>query len=322
MQITKSEILDDLQENQEFIERRLRHQPKLRNPMDEESYSFFQIMQEKTERPVIGHPYQAKVRPGIYDLHYGFDANKPPNPVSLSSDKTYVLRSESTEKVRSAIKDFYEHQEETKDLGLMNKYGILLHGEPGSGKSSLIRTLISEAVENERVVFLAQSLYRLHESLQSFRALEPDRDLIVVLEDIDEMVRSYGAQYFLEMLDGSASVNNVLFLASTNDYETMPAKIKRPGRFDKKIHVPNPDAQLRLEYLEKIIPDHKEDHRVIVEATEGFSFADLRETIVSTYSYAQPLSESIAEVRQHREESKHSNKAWGSSSEVCPDLPK
>jgi transitional endoplasmic reticulum ATPase len=83
----------------------------------------------------------------------------------------------------------------------------------------------------------------------------------------------------LTEMDGIQELQGVVVIAATNRVDMIDAALLRPGRFDKIIFVPNPDANTR----EKILQIHTKgkplgqgiDFRKISEITEGFSGADI-----------------------------------------------
>jgi ATP-dependent 26S proteasome regulatory subunit len=74
----------------------------------------------------------------------------------------------------------------------------------------------------------------------------------------------------------------VIVVATANDPTCLdPAILKRPGRFDRVVQFRNPDAGLRREYYRRFTPTlDGEQFETAVEKTEGFSFAQLRETYI------------------------------------------
>jgi ATP-dependent 26S proteasome regulatory subunit len=89
-------------------------------------------------------------------------------------------------------------------------------------------------------------------------------------------------QTLLNCLDGAGTQDWVIVVATANDPTCLdPAILKRPGRFDRVVQFRNPDAALRREYYSKLSPVLAgEQFEVAIEQTEGFSFAQLRETYI------------------------------------------
>jgi ATP-dependent 26S proteasome regulatory subunit len=77
-------------------------------------------------------------------------------------------------------------------------------------------------------------------------------------------------------------VDGVIVVATANDPTCLdPALLKRPGRFDRVVQFRNPDADLRREYYKRLSPAlDGEQFEIAIENTEGFSFAQLRETYI------------------------------------------
>ena len=114
---------------------------------------------------------------------------------------------------------------------------------------------------------------------------------LVILEDIDRCFPSEGKrtqertvsfQTLLNCLDGLGSQDGVIVAATANDPLCLDAAIlKRPGRFDRVVQFRNPDADLRREYYRRLSPILVgERFEAAIRQTEGFSFAQLRETYI------------------------------------------
>ena len=89
-------------------------------------------------------------------------------------------------------------------------------------------------------------------------------------------------QTLLNCLDGVGTQDGVIVVATANDPTCLdPAILKRPGRFDRVVQLRNPDAQLRREYYRRLnsVLGGGQFESVIAQ-TEGFSFAQLRETYI------------------------------------------
>jgi ATP-dependent 26S proteasome regulatory subunit len=120
---------------------------------------------------------------------------------------------------------------------------------------------------------------------------------IVILEHHDSLIDNKNRSFFLNELDGFQSNDGVAVLATTNHPGKLdPAIINRPSRFDRKYHFHLPADTERLAYIMKWNNDLQTDLQVskkgaaeVVSATEGFSFAYLKELFVA--SMVQWMSE-------------------------------
>ena len=272
--------------------------------IDQEMREIEQIMKQTLPRPQYGRPYnpgQKTLSCGIYDLDEGFDVEESKSSrskLSLHSDEVFVFRDAGSHELREEIKRFWRSKKQFQEAGLLHKRGIILQGPPGSGKSTMIRQEMKALAENQ-IVFFSKSPYTLQRVLAIVRATDAERPVTVVMEDIDELANGWGIHGLLEMLDGANAQNHILYIATTNDLDKMPEKLKRPGRFDRKIHIPNPDKSLRLEYIQRKFPKLNESQmRVLAEKTEGLSFGHLREIVVSHLGYRVPIAEAVARVRE------------------------
>lgn len=274
--------------------------------ISEEDYAVQEIMKLRIPCPRLGQSFNARMAGGVYNLDEDFqlgDFIPTSNTMKVVSDDIYIFRDSGSQALRTEIDMFWHPTtaNHLKSAGLLHKRGIILYGEPGSGKSSLIKTEMKKlSEEKDHVVFLSKSPWFLQRMLHQFRQKEPNRPVTVVIEDIDEVCRGFGEYQFLELFDGSESINHVMYIATTNNLERLSEKLRRPGRFDRKINIPNPAYDLRKVYLEKKfgnkIPKYKIEE--ISKSTEGLSFGHLREIVTSHCGYKLPLHETIERVRK------------------------
>ena len=271
-----------------------------------EDFAAQEIMKMKIPRPRLGEAFNARMPGGVYNLDEDFqlgDFIPTSNTLQQTSDDIYVFRDEGSRQLREEIERFWQPGTalQLEKVGLNHRRGIILFGKPGSGKSSLIKVEMKKlAEEKNHVIFLSKSPWYLQRMLHQFRGKEPNRPVTVVIEDIDEVCGGFGEYQFLELLDGPESINHVLYIATTNNLERLSEKLRRPGRFDRKIPIPNPASDLRRVYLEKKFGSKLPKNKIeeIVKVTEGLSFGHLREIVVSHCGYNQPLHETIDRVRK------------------------
>jgi cell division protease FtsH len=112
---------------------------------------------------------------------------------------------------------------------------------------------------------------------------------VILFEDLDRAFPRKGEshskvtlQSLLNCLDGAATQDGTIVIATANEPTALdPAILRRPGRFDRVVHFANPHADLRRACFRKLNPALAEDDLApAVTASEGFSFAQLRETYI------------------------------------------
>src|ERR1700732_482176 len=129
------------------------------------------------------------------------------------------------------------------------------------------------------------------EVLHLFQRAAENTPALVILEDLDRAFptegkrtreRTVSFQTLLNCLDGVGTQDGVIVVATANDPTCLDAAIlKRPGRFDRVVQFRNPDAVLRRQYYQRLSPILTgELFEIAIEKTEGFSFAQLRETYI------------------------------------------
>lgn len=164
--------------------------------------------------------------------------------------------------------------------GLSTNRGVLLHGQPGVGKSAAVR-IVAGSLAGEVSIVLCTSevvLYGVGSLYEELGRLAP---VLVIIDDFDRIAPEGGIQIreFLVALDGVASSHHgVVTLATANNISQLDPAVRRAGRFDVEIEVPLPDRAAREAILERYLRDVDSDANVaaLAAATAGATGADLR----------------------------------------------
>lgn len=182
--------------------------------------------------------------------------------------------------------------------GAAYKAGIMVFGPPGSGKSCTLKIVSKRLVKTGGTVFYASG----HPApvmlfLKQFSQIEKNRKCIVILEDIDSLIQNYGEDGYLEMLDSAKSINNVLFIATTNYPDRLDPRIfNRPGRFSHVMKIGLPTRAARTAFLKAILKNHR-DVEQIVNETENFTIDHLSSLISAVYREKKDLQNELKRLR-------------------------
>ena len=154
----------------------------------------------------------ANLPSGVYKIEQD-DAGLYLQLQNVISDNIVELPETANTHVLKGMKTFWTRKNRYEKFGFVYKRGVLLWGPPGSGKSVTINLLMKELISLNGIVLLCGHPEFLAHMLQRIRQMEPDRPIIVVLEDIDEIVEKHGEHSILSMLDGENQIANVVYLA-------------------------------------------------------------------------------------------------------------
>lgn len=189
--------------------------------------------------------------------------------------------------IHSSIIGFYEHREILEKAGIEMKRGILFHGPPGTGKTS-ISLYLAKKLSAFTICFVSgDRLLYPREICRMARYLQP---AMVVFEDIDLVAQDRNASglatvlgELMNQIDGCEPHEQVLFIMNTNSLERLELAVRnRPGRVDQIIAVPLPDREDRrrlIEHFARTLTLNVEDMERVLHAADGATPAMLKEIV-------------------------------------------
>lgn len=232
--------------------------------------------------------------------------------MALSSDQLLRLPDSQSNRVVDEISKFRDLADNFKKRGLLHKRGVLLWGPPGSGKTCTIQQVLSLLVdEHDGIALQVEHPREAALALQMIRRVEPVRQIVAVMEDLDALVDRYGEPDYLALLDGESQLDNIVYVATTNYPERLDKRfVDRPSRFDTIVWIGMPTAEARLAYLKAKESEWKAgDLDYLVKNSHDFSIAHMRELLILTKCLGYSCEEAIGRLSSMRLKTPDSNRA-------------
>ena len=225
--------------------------------------------------------------------------NQNPTKITTGKPKTTfkdVAGIDSEKQELAEVVDFLKNKDKYKSVGARVPRGVLLSGEPGTGKTLLARAIAGEA----DVPFFATSGsdysgiivgLGVAKIKEIFDLAKRNAPCILFIDEIDAIGQRRSAHSFNDQdreqtlnqllieMDGFANDTGIIVIGATNRPDMLDSALLRPGRFDRQVHIELPDMSGRNEILKLYADRVKMDKDVnlydVGRGTTGFSGADL-----------------------------------------------
>ncbi|RLA63211.1 MAG: hypothetical protein DRQ88_12730 [Epsilonproteobacteria bacterium] len=209
-----------------------------------------------------------------------------------------ILKEEIKNRIKSGTIDMLANVEKYKKNNLPIKRGILMEGEPGTGKTLLAKALAQE-IESTFIWVTADDVTYPSDVSYIYDMARELSPTVVLFEDIDYIGKDregYSGSFdkitgeLLNQLDGVQSNEGIITLASSNYPKALDKALRnRPGRFDIRVRFELPDSVLREKMLIKFFgPTDISDLDMpdMVEKSDGYTGAYIKELVVATVMLA------------------------------------
>lgn len=191
--------------------------------------------------------------------------------------------------------DFVDNVEKYNACGI-NKRGLILHGKPGTGKTTIGNIICNET--DKTVIWITPEILQEnnYKAMSSIKALYKLADFlspcIIMLEDLDLFSQDrdrggdvLGLGALMNILDGVNTITNSVTIGTTNRLESIETALRnRPGRFDRIIEIPSLPKKLRIKMFKERLKGWtvtKDTFRYIADRTDEWTGAEVQEFINS-----------------------------------------
>ena len=248
-----------------------------------------------------------ELSPGLYDPHYSNRMGEwGLRRQRINTDELYELPTKEIAVILSDLKSFWKKKDVYKKYKLIHKRGILLYGDPGCVKSGILQLCMKHIINDLSGLVINlkddESVRGYMDLIPKLRQIEPERPLVVIIEDIDAIAgdSNYVTSQLLNLLDGVKQIENVVYIATTNYPEKLAERItNRPSRFDRRYYVSPPTKEVRMSYLKNKIGDDSDiDFDKWVKDTEGMSMSHLKELFISVFLLDNKYEDAIDHLRE------------------------
>lgn len=225
--------------------------------------------------------------------------------------------------------DIVKEPKKYMEKGIRPPKGIILEGPPGNGKTLIARAIASEANMN----FIATKGADFQSAMMSigprkiralFQKARKNKPCIIFIDEFDGIGerRNYAGTgidkennrliiTMLNEMDGFSNEDGVLVIAATNSYASLDAALIRPGRFDMKYRIDNPNKEMIIKLIEMYTKSKKLDSKIKVnelsKCFENLSAAAIETVINEATIIAETKGKESIEIEEIAEAGKKTN---------------
>lgn len=193
---------------------------------------------------------------------------KPLNPQQVIDFSKIGGQKKVVEELRQLIQLPMNYPEYFSKFGIKPPKGVLLYGPPGNGKTMIARAVAQSFGAAFIEIDLSDALQKYkgvgeYNLGKKFEEAERKRNAVIFIDEIDSIasIRAVDSEQheislvgkLLSLMDGIKSSHRVFVIGATNRLSAIDPALRRPGRFDKDIEVPQPDCESRFDILCKYV---------------------------------------------------------------------
>lgn len=247
-------------------------------------------------------PTTKKLQPGLYKIEESNSLGVYLKEISINTGDLVKFPGTNCDAIVDDIHKFWSCKEKYLKIRQSYKRGILLHGKGGAGKTSTLNLVMKDLIKNDGIVIKFESPYLFDRILHKLRKIEPDRNIVVLMEDIESIIQEYDESTILNILDGVSSYENIVYLATTNYPEKLLGRItNRPSRFDRVFSFDVPNDETRRIYLENLVSNYQSDGKTKIDIdinawikdTKTLTIAHIKELFLSVYVFNYDYNETL-----------------------------
>lgn len=235
---------------------------------------------------------------------------KPANPQQIIDFTQIGGQKKVIDELRHIIQLPMNYPEYFTKFGIKPPKGVLLYGPPGNGKTMIARAVAQSFGAAFIEIDLSDALQKFkgvgeYNLGKKFEEAERKKNAVIFIDEIDAIasIREVDSANhevslvgkLLSLMDGIKSSHRVFVIGATNRINAIDPALRRPGRFDKELEVPQPDTEARFDILQKYVKldkgnlftDSVNDEYLyeLAKKIEGYSGADISalytETVMS-----------------------------------------
>lgn len=238
----------------------------------------------------------AHLPPGAYNL--AFDPNSGQlffQLIKMNYDQLIDLPSPEYETVMKEVNTFLNADTKAKfdEYGFLYKRSFLLHGKHGTGKTCIVNRVGEKVIANGGIILFNPDVQLLKMAFKVLDDVQPGRTTMVIFEEFEQLLKHSEGE-LLSILDGEIQKDNIMYLATTNHFNMIPDRLRRPGRFATILEVQFPNLEARTVYLtQKLKSSSAEEITEWAHITNGLSIDELKESVLSVKCLGNPLNTTV-----------------------------